>query len=283
MEALLPTSNGMKRILLWGAFLFLSPALVLAAGLPATASAAGFAKSSLFLSKTSVTEGDSVLIYAPIQNSATGSFAGNVAFSEGNAAIGSVAISLKAGEARIVSVSWTPASPGAHAVTAELKNDDTTVEKQSATFTVSAKPVAAAAPVPHSESAAVAQSSAQVKDWLGNISPVIENTLAPVFNTIDPLRESASNFLDRQMAQTKPKLPGNILGIETESGSTTASGLGGLGATFWGILWTLYFYILTILNFLIVNAAIFYPVLAILFLFALWKLYQRMSGRSYRY
>lgn len=262
------------RFLLWGTFLFISPALVLAAG---------FAKSSLFLSKTTAIEGDSVLIYAPIQNSATSSFAGSVAFSEGSAAIGSVAVSLKAGEARVVSVSWTPAAAGAHTITAELKNTDITVEKQSATFTVAAKPAAATAPAVQRESAAVVQSSTQVKDWLGNISPVIENTLAPVFNTIDPLRESASNFLDGQMANTKPKLPGNILGIETESGSTTASGSGGLGATLWGILWTLYFYILTILNFLIVNAAIFYPVLAILFLFALWKLYQRMSGRSYKY
>ena len=50
-----------------------------------------------------------------------------------------------------------------------------------------------------------------------------------------------------------------------------------------GVLWTIYYYILTILNFLFVNAAIFYPVLALLFLFALWKLYQRLSGRSYRY
>lgn len=263
----------MKRLLLWGAFLFLSPALVLAAG---------FAKSSLFLSKTSVTEGDSVLIYAPIQNSATSSFAGSVAFSEGSAAIGSVAVSLKAGEARVVSVSWTPVA-GAHAVTAELKNTDTVVEKQSATFTVAAKPVATAATASPADSAAAIQSSTQVKDWLGNISPVVETALLPVFNTIDPLRQNAANFLDGQMAETKPKLPGNILGIQTQSTSPDTSSSGNLGSSFWGILWTLYFYILTILNFLIVNAAIFYPILALLFLFTLWKIYQRMSGRSYRY
>ena len=266
----------MKRFAIWGMALFLFPTLALGAG---------FAKSSLFLSKSSVTEGESVLIYAPIENSGTAAFSGSLVFSEEGSAIGSIAITLKAGEARVVSVSWTPEESGSHKVSAELKKGEAVVEKQTATFSVEKKPAPTATEEDETNAqvAAPVQSSEVVKDWLGNISPVVEGTLAPVINFIDPVRQASSNFIDGQLTATKPKLPGKILGIETEGTSPKALSAG----TFWeavlGVLWTIYYYILTILNFLFVNAAIFYPVLALLFLFALWKLYQRLSGRSYRY
>jgi len=244
---------------------------------------AGFARQSLFLSKASVTEGESVLIHAPVKNDAA-AWSGEAVFSDDARPIGTVSVSLKAGEARVVSVSWTPETPGTHAISARLSKDGTVADTLSANFTVEAKPKAKEdAEETALGSAAAIQSGAVVKDWLGNISPVLANTLAPVISTVDPLRQSASNLIDGQLAAAKQKLPGNVLGSSTQASSTEPVSAATLWDSVWGVLWTVYYYLLTVLNFLIVNAALFYPILAFLFLFLLWKLYQRMSGRSYRY
>lgn len=266
----------MKRAALLGAALFLFPALLFAAG---------FARASLFLSKAVVTEGESVIIHASVKNDAVAAWSGETLFSDAGENIGSVSLALKAGEARVVSVSWTPKSPGVHALSVKLLSGETVADTLSANLTVEATPRTKAAAEEEAfagASAAAIQSGSVVKDWLGNIHPALENTLAPVINVIDPVRQRASDFLDGQLAATKPKLPGNVLGWAAASSSEPVSA-GTLWGSAWGVLWTLYYYLLTVLNFLIVNAALFYPFVAVLFLFLLWKLYQRMSGRSYRY
>src|SRR3990167_7657305 len=113
----------------WPAFI-----LVLLAGLPGVALAeAGFAKQSLFLSKSSATEGETVLVHAVVVNDAASVFAGELVLSTGDKKIGAVPLSLNAGEAQAVSVSWKPAS-GSHTVIAELKNKEGEVaEKESTT------------------------------------------------------------------------------------------------------------------------------------------------------
>src|SRR3989344_4148677 len=100
---------------------------ILLAGLPAVALGAGFAKQSLFLSKGSVTEGEVVLIHAVLQNEASTKFAGDLSFTDGGEKIGTVPVTLGAGEAQAASISWKP-SAGAHKVVAELKSGTETVE-----------------------------------------------------------------------------------------------------------------------------------------------------------
>lgn len=247
---------------------------------PATVFSAGFAKQSLFLSKPSVTEGETVLIHAVVNNDSAASFKGEMTFNQGSAAIGKVPVSLDAGEAQAVSVSWKPAA-GSHSITAELKADNEVVERQSATFSVAEKPKPAAQTTSSSQAAAV-ESSDGIQQGIAGFSPQAADATAPVFKLIDGGRAAAAEVLEGQIANTKKNLgpaagePGGVLGAEAvKNASSNPMG------TFWFILQTLYLYLLTVLNFIIGGAGVFYPVFALLILYMLWRLIRRFRRPAY--
>jgi hypothetical protein len=251
-------------------FLILSAFLLL----PSLALGAGFAKQSLFLSKSPVTEGDSVRIYAVLSNETASAFAGSVVVSDGDTKIGSAAASIAAGGAQTVSVPWKPAA-GSHTITAKLTaSDGTVVESESATFTIAAKPVPVFSDTA-SPSAAAVESSQNIQNQIGSFSPAAEQASKPAFTIIDGFRSSAADFIDSQLASTKTKLantpqPGIVAGDATQS--PTVSNPWG---TAWFVLYTLYLYLLTILRFLIGSAAVFYPLLAVIFFYLLYRSYKR--------
>lgn len=258
----------MKKFLVLGIFLLL-PTLVFGAG---------FAKQSLFLSKTPVQEGETVLIHAVVANDAATKFAGSVVFKDADTGIGSVAVTILPGGANAVSLSWTPTA-GSHTVTAELTGSDgAVVEKESAIFNVNSKP-----PPPPKASggqenlpAATVESSQNIQNQIGSLSPAAEQATKPAFTVIDGLRSRAADIIDSQLANTKAKLAatpqtGVVAGSETTQDPKIQNPWG----TAWTILYTLYLYILTVLRFLVGNAGVFYPVLALAFLYLLWKMYRR--------
>ena len=106
--------------------------------------------------------------------------------------------------------------------------------------------------------------------------------MAPVFTLVDGGRRSVSDALDTQIENTKGRLgtsvasPGEILG----SDAVKNAGSNPLG-TVWFILQTLYLYLLTILNFIIGSAGVFYPLAAILILYFLWRLVRRARRPAY--
>jgi hypothetical protein len=263
----------MKNIALGALFLLL---------LPVAAEAAGFAKQSLFLSKSSVTEGDTVYIHAVVSNEDSAAFKGDMVFSEKGAPIGTAAVSLGVGEADAVSVSWKP-SAGSHTVVAELKRQGEVLEKQSSTFSVAAKPLP---PPPSSggsggssQSAAAVESSQKIQEGIASFSPTAAEASAPVFVLIDGGRESLSNIIDSQITTAKQTLgpkEGSVLSAETVRNAPKDP-----VSTFWLILWTLYLYVLTILNFLIGNAGVFYPLFALIVLYILWRMVQRFRRPAY--
>ncbi|OGC86946.1 hypothetical protein A3D70_01950 [Candidatus Adlerbacteria bacterium RIFCSPHIGHO2_02_FULL_54_18] len=241
---------------------------------PAVAFGASFAKQSLFLSRSAVTEGETVLINAVVNNDSTAAFSGTLLFAEGTSAIGTVPVTLAAGEAQAVSVSWKPAK-GSHKVSAELKKGLEVVETQSATFTIAAKPTPAAAP----QSAAAVESSQNIQDGIAAYSPQTASVAAPLFTLIDSGRAAAADIIDAQISGTKKALgpsAGEVLNAE----ETKNAGSNPLGVL-WFILRTLYLYLLTIARFLVGNAALFYPVLALAFLYSLWKLFRRFRRPAY--
>lgn len=258
----------MKKTLILMAFLLL----------PAVAFGAGFAKQSLFLSKTPVTEGETVLIHAVVANDAGAKFTGTVVFTDARDNLGSVAVTIAAGGANAVSLSWKPTA-GSHTVTAALtQSDGTVVEKESATFTIDPKPKPASVFVDTPSSAAAVESSQNIQNQIGSLSPAAEQVSKPAFAVIDGLRGAAADFIDSQLASTKAKLAatpktGVVAGAETTQDPTIKNPW----ATAWTIFYTLYLYLLTVLRFLIGNAGVFYPVLAFAFLYALWRMYKRFS------
>ena len=151
---------------------------------PLFAGAAGFAKESLFLSKTPVTEGETVFIHTVVRNDATIAFSGEVVFKDGDTRVGAVSVNLAAGGADAVSVSWQP-TVGSHTVTAELTGSDGTIsESESATFEVNPRPSSSTAAT---SSSAGVESSQDLQDKLAGLSPKAASRAKPVFATIGPL------------------------------------------------------------------------------------------------
>ncbi|MEK7068342.1 MAG: hypothetical protein AAB964_00850, partial [Patescibacteria group bacterium] len=220
--------------------------------LPLAAGAAGFAKQSIFLSRSSVTEGESVLIHAVVSNDASSIFKGTLVLRDGEEKIGTVPVSLEGGKAVAVSLSWEPAA-GARTVSADLLDQEgKAVESMSETFTIKEKPKPIATTTV--QSAATVESSEDIQEKIGSLSPGAQAATEPVFSAIDSARAKAAGALDNQLKIASAKL-GTVQGAQTEAGQLpdTASG-------FWLALWTLYFYFLTVARFLVGNAALFYPV-----------------------
>lgn len=279
----------MKQVYLLGAMVLLAVLpLCVVAVYPEVAQGAGFAKESLFLSKTPVVEGDTVLIHAVVANESATTFTGEVVFSvqdgsasDGKDKIGAVAVMIAPGGANAVSVSWKP-SAGSHTIVAELADPDgAVVEKQSASFTINAKPEPASA---HDQAAAAVESSQNIQNSIGQYSPAAASTVKPVFEIIDSLRAKAADSLDAGIDWAKEKTggkkptgrAGEVLGSSTAD--TTSSGIIG---TLWNILALIALYTFTILRFIVGSAGIFYPVFAIIFFYFLWRTFKHFRRPSY--
>lgn len=244
---------------------------------PGITLAAGFASQSLFLSKSTVTEGEIVRVYAVVENDTATSFSGTLVLSDEDGQIGTVPVSLTAGEADTLSVSWKP-SAGRHTVTANLENaTGASVTSESASFTISQKPEPAAA---SPATPARVDSSAGIQDAIANISPGAAQTLAPALNIIDSGRAKAASALDSGISYTKSQaVPGQVLGAETVKNTQPTPS--GIGHTLWQVSMTLALYVLSILRYIVGNAGVFYPVLAVVFLFFLWRMFRRYRRPSY--
>ncbi len=254
------------KLLLLATLLFVS--------LASSASAASFARQSLFLSKTPVTEGDTVLIHAVVANESNVKFTGDVVLKDGETKVGSVAVAIAPGGAQAVSVSWKPLA-GTHLVTAQLTaEDETVVESQSANFTINEKQK------PGSTTGTVngVDSSSDIKNKINEILPAAAPVSEPVFASLDSARASAASALDQGITWAKEKTGGKKPGEVLGASSTTQ---GGIVDTIWTLLATILLYIFSILRFVVGNAGIFYPAFAILFFYILWRTYKRMRRPAY--
>ncbi len=134
------------------------------------------------------------------------------------------------------------------------------------------KPVAA-------QPAAAVESSAKIQEGIAGLSPAAASATAPVFTLVDGGRAALADVIDTQITKTKTNLGpsvGNVLGAEeVKNASNNPMG------TFWFILQTLYLYLLTLLNFIIGSAGVFYPVAAFLTLYFLWRLVGRLRRPAY--
>ena len=260
-------------------------ALILAL-FPTLTFAAGFAKDPIFLSKTPVTEGQNVHVYAVISNTDTAAFVGTLVFYDGSAKIGSTALNLAAGATQTASILWTPAA-GSHSINAQLVAKSGTVAEQiTQDFTVNAKPqpiaVTAATPTNTSaftQSAATIDSSAAIQKDIAGVSPQVADATAPAFNAIDGTRNSIADVLDAQITATKAKVantpkPGIVAGASTGTSISDAQ-VANPTTGFWYWLYLIYLYALQGVRWLVGSAATFYPVLAIAFLYLLFRLYRR--------
>jgi len=253
--------------------------------LPSVVFGAGFAKQSLFLSKTPVVEGEQVLVHTVVQNDTATKFDGSlVFFAKGTGEkekIGTVAVAIAPGGANTVSVSWTP-SAGEFVVTAEITaKDGTVIETQSANFSIAKKPATTFASFSSLGSGDTqVQSSADVQAMIAKFSPTVANYAHPAFLTIDSWRAQAAKVFDQGETWAQKKMegraPAEVLGATTKDPSPK-----NLTSTFSYLTGFLSAHAFSILNWVVANTGVFYPVIAISFLFTLWKLSTRFRRPNY--
>jgi hypothetical protein len=225
--------------------------------LPSLALGAGFARESLFLSKSPVLEGDSILVHAVelVFTAQKGS--------EAKQKIGSAAVSIAPQGAQAVSVSWKPLAGEYTVVAALTDKSGTVVEENSARFTINPKPIPASG---SGDTNTPVESSAEVQATIAKFSPTIADFSKPAFLAIDSLRVGAGNWLDQGIAWSKSKKEaapkGEVLGQATNIGA------GGAEIALLGVKW------------LVANAGVFYPVVAAGFLLGLWRLFARIRRPS---
>src|SRR3990167_7945057 len=150
------------------------------------------------------------------------------------------------------------------------------------TFTLYLNQKPRPAPVAASSSAAAVGSSDGIQQGIAGVSPQAASALSPVFRLVDGGRSKAADVLDNQITNTKKNLgpnagaPSEVLSAE----DVKQAGQNPMGA-FWYILQTLYLYLLTLLRFIFGSGGVFYPALAVAFLYILWKLFRRFRRPAY--
>jgi hypothetical protein len=186
----------------------------------------GFPSQSLWLSKTSLTEGDSVQIFAPIYDSGTGKIQGDVVFLVDDTEIGSVRFSLDAGESKIASLSWS-AKEGAHTVSAEIRN--ASGETPDAALSLSrekTEPLSvsvAAAPPPAPAVAALRSAGGALAAAVSAAAPAVSGAVEAAFSETEALRNGAKTALEASLAADTPASAGKVLGAETENLAAAAA------------------------------------------------------------
>ena len=201
----------------FAAALLLFPAAVLAS------EGVQFANHSVFLSQPSAPAGSDILIYASLVNTATSSFTGTAIFKDGSAELGRVGVSLSAGEARVVSISWAPTA-GSHQISASLADASgnpvsarSGETRASADFKIETPPPAppaladdalagsggSGAGASSTLAAAVIPATALKSYLLETLPPAASSTVETVVSAIDRARGSAVDAIDTQIARAR--------------------------------------------------------------------------------
>jgi hypothetical protein len=195
--------------------------------------------------------------------------------------VGTVAVAIAPQGADTISVSWKPLA-GSYTVTAELtQKDGTVVESESEKFTISEKPKPASSEDTSAGGISTqVQSSADVQAMIAKFVPGLSSASEPVFSGVDSLRREAADLLnqgiDWSKSKTGGKKPGEVLGASVQNTSpqgimTTLSYAAGAAA----------YYFFSALKWIVANTGVFYPVVALAFLYALWRIFAGMRRPNY--
>lgn len=251
------------------------------------AETSGFASGSVWVSKTPLVEGETVLIHAALTNGLATKLTGVLVFKDNDTVIGSVPFSLAASEARIVSLSWKTTS-GSHALSASITgaSNEGATGTESVTVSVEQKPtpvVATKKTTASTSAAAVAFSDSEdIQGAIGSVSPKAEEVVDPAFTKVDSLRKSGADILTEQVGKTESKIASlSAKKAELSKQDTKESKSEGRKVSLYQVFSTLLLYIYNVLLVVVSKAGLFYPLFAFLFFFTLYKIYQRMRNPNY--
>ncbi|MBP6946271.1 MAG: hypothetical protein KBC74_01045 [Candidatus Pacebacteria bacterium] len=249
---------------------------------------AGFSPSSLWLSKASVTAGDTVHILTTVYNSTSKKVAGDVIFLVDDVDVGTAHFELPAGVAEVVSVEWR-AKTGNHVFRARIENGTDANLKQtvslSSTETGGITFTVVAAPPPPVAIQAFNSATKAITDAASSSAPVISSVLGAVFNETENLRKGAvaslENALENEETPSQEAEQKNlVLGAETYRAPNNANTLTAsisTAPTSSGFMRVLQ----TILLFLVSYQWVFYPLLILLLLAILYVIGKGLSRKKH--
>ena len=268
---------------------FFFVALLVAFAIPSSAFAlVGFAQESVWVSRTPVYEGETVLIYAAITNGDENEkLQGTAHFRDNGELVGSIAVSLTPGEARIISSPWKPAA-GEHSLAVEIASSTLPLTTRTETKKIT---VLKDKPAPQdtqsnliSPAAAGFTDSTKIVEAIDGISPTVAGIMSPAFEKADSWRESGADFMEAQTIKTQATIETTrarkeVLKSDDSAEAKKESRI--LAAK--QILYTVLIYLYEALHALVAKALLFYPFIFALIIFMLWKFYRRMTRPKYSY
>lgn len=204
------------------------------------AAAAGFAPGAVWLSRTSLTAGDTATIYTVLYDSTDAALAGTLAFQVDGSTVSSQQFELGAGESKVFSATWT-ATAGSHQIAAALR--DITDKASNAAVSLdntAAAPVAVQVASPPPPPVAM-QAATQVASAVQEQAPAVIAAGADAFSSAEAARQKVIDALEAQLAAAEASVParpaavshedGAVLGASTSSlASADAGGTAQLGA-----------------------------------------------------
>ncbi|MEJ0053251.1 MAG: hypothetical protein WDN10_00790 [bacterium] len=224
----------MRLVLFILFLLFTTP--VLAASLPA-----GFQPGTLWISKTTLGDGDSAAFYTVVYNSSAASLSGDVVFRLDGGTLGTKHFNLGPGTTQVLSLPWT-AKTGEHRAVASIEN----ASAEGALSTTNTLTLTVAPPPPPSPVVAAASAAA---DTIAANAPAVKAAAGTTLGTVRAVRQSAIDTIGRAIARSSgPAASGEILGTSTQKtvpvpqdsgwkkGQAARGILGTIGSAWTGVL-----------------------------------------------
>ncbi|MES2135354.1 MAG: hypothetical protein V4449_03890 [Patescibacteria group bacterium] len=276
----------MKRWLISVSVVILIALLSTPLQVAAETASAGIPEGNIWLSKRTLTEGESVRIFLPVYNASAVKISGDAVFSVDAIQVGTAHFELDVGNSTIVSSPWIT-TKGPHSITARLEG---AVDAKTGTeIAVSANTETLAVDVTERPPAPVlVQALASVADVAQNTAaallPVVSSVAGAVFDQTEEIRKSAvvalENSLNGTDASSDTTAPqGLVLGAETYRAPDLGNGL--VASAITAPASTGFMRILqSILLFLISYVWIFYPLLILILLAILYVIGKGLSRKK---
>lgn len=182
---------------------------------------AGFAPTSVWLSRNALVSGTDVRLYTVVYNSSESALEGSVSFLIDGAEVGTAPFTLSSGDSKILSTVWT-ASEGTHSVSAKISSSLDSKTKESRSLSSSASASLSVTVIPPPPKPAALQTIDTVSTIAASSTPVIASAVAQVTAATEALRTAGESYLTALSApaSTGTQSPtssrtGSVLGAET--------------------------------------------------------------------
>jgi hypothetical protein len=170
---------------------------------------AGFAAMPVWVSSANPTDGDTLKLFAVVNNTSSSAISGAVSFSVDGSVVGSADVSLAISDAKILSVPWTAIS-GAHTISAVFNNP---TDKSG-----NSVPIAQTIAGPLAITVAAAPPKPVVLQYLDKAVAAAGSVALPALSEIatyaEGVRQNGENYF---AAQLNPELRGKVLSAETNN------------------------------------------------------------------